>query len=108
MALQDDDHYTDREVHRVLRRLEEFCFGNGKPPLEKRIMAEVVQMLAHQKRNYQQGDVDIWTAIKEEKKSREHQHEQNLSLLKWIIGLLLSGAGLALTVIGLLIAVLKK
>jgi len=112
MACSDENQYTEREVHRLLRRLEEFCFGNGKPPLEKRIMAEVAQLLAHQKRNYQQGDVDIWIAIKEDKMQREkaetarqHQHDQNVSLLKWIIGLLVSGG---LTAIGLLIAVLKK
>ena len=103
-----DESYTEREVHRVLRRLEEFCFGNGKPPLEKRIMAEVVQMMTHQKNSYRQGDADIWAAIKDEDAARQHQHEQNLSMLKWIIGLLLSGTCLALTAFGLLIAVLKR
>jgi len=74
-------------------------------------MTEVAQLLEHQKRGYQQGDVDIWAAIKDDKMqreraetSRQHQHDQNVALLKWIIGLLVSGG---LTSIGLLIAVLK-
>lgn len=108
MAQDNDEHYTEREMHRVLHRLEGFCFGNGKPPFEERLMQKVIQMLEHQKNNYRQGDADIWAAIKHEDSARQHQHEQNLSLLKWIIGLLLSGGGLALTAIGLLIAVLKK
>lgn len=111
MALHDDDQYSDRELHRLVRKLDGFCFGNGKPPLEDRIMVKVKEITEHQKNNYQQADKGILAVLEEDKRQREraeearqHQHDQNVSLLKWIIGLLVSGG---LTAIGLLIAVLK-
>ena len=119
MAVDNDEQYSDRELHRMVRKLDGFCFGNGREPLEKRIMVEVGKMVRdsaeHLKGNYRQADIGIMEAIREDKQqrekaetARERQHAQNVSLFKWVIGLLLTGAGLGLTAIGLLIAVLKK
>lgn len=98
--MENDDQFSERELHRLVRKIDGFCFGNGKPPLEDRIMHRVDGLIQHTKNGYRQGDVDIWAELKSERESRQRQHAQNMTFLISILGL-------CFTVIGLLIAVLK-
>jgi hypothetical protein len=118
MASYEEERF--RTLEDKVESLDVYLRGDSATPsFQERLMREIAPMITavkqHAKNNAAQGDAELAAELEFDRKQREsseaarqHQHQQNLALLKWIIGLLFSGAALGLTAIGLLIAVLKK
>ncbi len=77
------------QLQRTVEQIHSKLWGNGKPSLEEKIMANVStirkeilvyvdQKIDHSKRNADQSDCDLHEELTEEKVARNDQHKDNV------------------------------